>query len=245
VDPIAPRRRVGFSGFSAAGCVVVVLLLFGLELGIVGALLGAAGLVAARRARARRLAHALRSGVVELARAVAGELRSGCSASVAFRTGIDSAGESLRVFMAPVADLARRGDLIDVCDAIDTVVATGSASICAPIEGLRRLSACLRVASSSGATLAATVDRVADALQDEIDLDRCLAGSLAAPRATVRLLGALPVLGLLLGTAIGADPLRFLIGSRAGLTCALAALSFDLAGVAWARRIAHRAAEIG
>ncbi|MGH8890557.1 MAG: type II secretion system F family protein, partial [Acidothermaceae bacterium] len=200
---------------------------------------------AARRASARRRAQALRREVVELAHAVAGELRSGRPASVAFGVGIESAGDPLRMLMAPVAELTRRGDLIDVCDAIDAVVARVPASVRESVEGLRRLAACLRVASSSGATLAPTVDRVADALQDEIELDRALAGSLAAPRATVRLLAALPVLGLLLGAAIGADPLRFLVGSGSGLGCTLVALSFDVAGVAWARRIARRAARIG
>ncbi|MGH8890744.1 MAG: hypothetical protein ACRDV3_13435, partial [Acidothermaceae bacterium] len=103
--------------FSVTGCLLAVWMVFGLKLAAAAALVGLVGVIAARRASARRRAQALRRGVVELAHAIAGELRSGRPASVAFGVGIESAGESLRMLMAPVAELTRRGDLIDVCDA--------------------------------------------------------------------------------------------------------------------------------
>ncbi|HEY0870009.1 MAG TPA: type II secretion system F family protein, partial [Acidothermaceae bacterium] len=111
-------------------------------------------------------------------------------------------------------------------------------------SGLRRLAACWRVAAASGASLAPAIDRVADALQDEIDVGRDVTSTLAGPRATVQLLAGLPVLGLLLGTAIGARPVEFLLGSGQGLACLIAAAAFDSCGVVWARRIASRAARL-
>ncbi len=105
--------------------------------------------------------------------------------------------------------------------------------------------ACWRVAAASGAALAPAIDRVADALQDEIDLGREVTSIMAGPRATVHVLAGLPLIGLLLGTAIGARPIDFLFGSAPGVGCLFGAVVFDALGVAWARRIARRAARLG
>ncbi|MDQ1486819.1 MAG: tight adherence protein, partial [Actinomycetota bacterium] len=72
-----------------------------------------------------------------------------------------------------------------------------------------------------------------------------VAAALAGPRSTVRLLASLPLLGLLLGTVIGANPLAFLGGSTTGVSCLATAIALDVTGVWWSARIAHRAAQIG
>jgi len=68
---------------------------------------------------------------------------------------------------------------------------------------------------------------------------------MAGPRATVHVLAGLPVVGLLLGTAIGARPIGFLFGSAPGVGCLLAAVVLDACGLRWARGIARRAAQLG
>ncbi len=55
---------------------------------------------------------------------------------------------------------------------------------------------------------------------------------MAGPRATVHVLAGLPVIGLLLGTAIGARPIDFLFGSALGVGCVVGAVVLD----AWALR---------
>lgn len=64
--------------------------------------------------------------------------------------------------------------------------------------------------------------------------------ALAMPRATVRVLLALPVLTLLLGEAMSARPLAFLLGSATGHAVLLAGLALQGAGVLWVRRVTQR-----
>jgi tight adherence protein B len=194
------------------------------------------------RSRRRSLDRETRSGTVELCRATAAELRAGRPSSEAFAAAVTGCPEPLTLVLRPAVAVGRRGDHADLADAVDAVASIRGRP---DLDGLRQISACWRVAAVSGAALAPAIDRVADALQDEIDLSRDVATILAGPRATVQLLAALPVVGLLLGTAIGARPVDFLLQSGPGLACLCAAIALDIVGVAWARRIAMRAARLG
>jgi len=223
-------------GILAVGAAVMLVAVVGLTTAVLACLAGAVVAAAVTRARSRRALEATRASVVELLRAAAGELRSGRPGGAAFAAAVESAEPGLRVAIWPLAAVAARGDVAELADAMRVVAASG-----AGLAGLSRFAACWQVAATSGAALAPAVDRVADALHDEIAFAASVAASLAAPRATVRLLAVLPVLGLALGGAIGARPVSFLLGSPAGLGCLAVAVGFDAAGVAWARRIAHRA----
>src|SRR5699024_4362065 len=107
--------------------------------------------------------------------------------------------------------------------------------------GLLGVAACWQVAVDGGASLATGLDRVARALRDERDQRDDLDVQLAGPRATVRILAALPPAGLLLGTTMGAAPLQVLFGTRAGLGCLAAGLALEGAGLAWASAILRSA----
>ncbi|MFC5657966.1 type II secretion system F family protein, partial [Streptomyces nogalater] len=108
-------------------------------------------------------------------------------------------------------------------------------------EGLLGLAACWRVAVDQGAGLAAGLDRLDGALRAERDGRADLRAQLAGARATAVLLAVLPVLGLLLGTAMGADPLRVLLHTGAGLGCLSVGAVFEAAGMWWAMRIVRGA----
>jgi tight adherence protein B len=192
-----------------------------------------------RRARRAGRATEIHGAIVGLCRAIAAELRAGHPSGQAFAAAVHAAPSALDLLLQPASRVAARGDIGDLADAVARVAANPD---CA---GLRRLAACWRVAAASGAALAPAIDRVADALQDEIDVSRDVTSTLAGPRATVHLLAGLPVLGLLLGTAIGARPVDFLLGSGPGVGCLLAAASLDAAGMTWARRIARQASRFG
>jgi tight adherence protein B len=180
-----------------------------------------------------------RIAVVDLCRAMAAELRAGRASADALAAAVQASPPLLAALLQPAVAVGGRGDSGDLADAVALVAANPGC------DGLRAVVACWRVAAASGAALAPAIDRVADALQDEIDLSREVTSIMAGPRATVHVLAGLPVIGLLLGTAIGARPIDFLFGSVPGVGCVLGAVVFDALGVAWSRRIARRAARLG
>jgi tight adherence protein B len=200
------------------------------------ALTGWARRLGFRRARELRQ---IRTAVVDLCRAMAAELRAGRASADAFAAAVQGGPTWLSAVLRPAVAVSRRGDSGDLADAVARVAASPGC------DGLRAVVACWRVAAASGAALAPAIDRVADALQDEIDLGREVTSIMAGPRATVQVLAGLPVIGLLLGTAIGARPIDFLFGSSPGVGCVVGGVVLDALGVAWARRIVRRAARLG
>lgn len=108
------------------------------------------------------------------------------------------------------------------------------------MSGLAELGAAWQVAERTGASLTATLDALADRLTARRAVEQVVAAELAAPRATGRLLAVLPVAGLVLGYALGGDPLAFLTGSLAGRLSLAAGVTLGCAGVLWTERIADR-----
>ncbi|MFD3498819.1 type II secretion system F family protein [Streptomyces sp. NPDC058678] len=108
-------------------------------------------------------------------------------------------------------------------------------------EGLLGLAACWRVAVDQGAGLAAGLDRLEGALRAERDQRADLRAQLAGARSTAVMLAGLPVLGLALGTALGADPLHVLLHTGAGVGCLLVGGLLDGLGMWWATRIVRSA----
>jgi tight adherence protein B len=93
------------------------------------------------------------------------------------------------------------------------------------------------VAVDQGAGLADGLDRLEGALRAERDQRADLRAQLAGPRSTAVMLAGLPVLGLLLGAALGADPLHVLLHTGAGLGCLAAGAVLEGAGLWWALRV--------
>ena len=62
----------------------------------------------------------------------------------------------------------------------------------------------------TGAPIADAANRVADGLRADAATERLVAAELAAPRASGRMLAALPVLGIGLGFVGGGNPIDFL-----------------------------------
>lgn len=108
-------------------------------------------------------------------------------------------------------------------------------------EGLLGLAACWRVAVDRGAGLAAGLERLEGALRVERDQRADLNAQLAGARSTAAMLAGLPVLGLLMGSALGTEPLRVLLHTGAGLGCLVAGGVLEGAGVWWALRIVRGA----
>lgn len=118
-----------------------------------------------------------------------------------------------------------------------TAAAPGRAQAESPDPLLTRVRAATQLAGRTGAPLADLLERIeADARAGD-RARAALAGQAAGSRATAYLLAALPVAGIGLGYAIGADPVTVLLTTPIGGACALGAVALQLAGLLWARRI--------
>ncbi|MFF7230766.1 type II secretion system F family protein [Streptomyces sioyaensis] len=173
------------------------------------------------RARDRRAA-----AVITLCAAVAGELRAGrqpAQALLAAGTpGLGAAGSA-------VTAAARYGG--DVPQALRAAARLPGA------EGLTGMAACWQVAVEGGVGLASGLERIAAGLSAQRDQRDELRAQLAGPRATALMLALLPVGGLLMGSALGADPLRVLLHTPAGWGCLVIGGLLEWGGVAWTARI--------
>jgi tight adherence protein B len=69
--------------------------------------------------------------------------------------------------------------------------------------------------------------------------------ALAGPQATAQILGWLPAGGVLLGAAVGANPVHALVGTSAGRLCAVAGLGAWLSGRLWCRALVRAASRVG
>ncbi|MGW5043640.1 type II secretion system F family protein [Streptomyces griseoluteus] len=197
---------------------------------------GAAGVPVLRRVARARRARLVREGradaVIALCGVLAGEVRAGQQPGEALlRAERDSGG--LGGAQAAAIAAARFGG--DVPGALAVAARQPGA------EGLLGLAACWRVAVDQGAGLAAGLDRLDGALRAERDQRADLRAQLSGARATALLLAVLPLFGLLLGAAMGADPLRVLLHTGAGLGCLGAGAVFEGAGIWWAARIVRGA----
>jgi tight adherence protein B len=78
---------------------------------------------------------------------------------------------------------------------------------------------------------------LADAAREDERVRRELRTGLAEPRATALVLAALPAVGLLLGAALGADPLAWLLGSPPGAVVLASGIVLEALGALWSWRI--------
>ncbi|WP_329546315.1 type II secretion system F family protein [Streptomyces sp. NBC_01356] len=226
------RGRLRAEGWSLVAGLVVALI----GASVVPLFLGLAGVPLLRRVRraaeARRELERRGDAVIALCGALAGEVRAGRQPGEALlRAARDSAG--LGEAQALVLAAARFGG--DVPGALTDAARQPGA------DGLVGLAACWRVAVDRGAGLAAGLDRLEGALRAERDQRADLRAQLAGSRSTAVMLAGLPVLGLLLGTALGADPLHVLLHTGPGLACLLIGGVLEGVGLWWAMRIVRGA----
>jgi tight adherence protein B len=182
------------------------------------------------RSRRRDVA-ARRAAVIEFCDGIAVEL----SAGLPPETALLRAAGTLRGMstLTSVTAAAR--------DGADVVLALERASGAPGCEGLRLLAGCWRIGVERGGALVAVIEGLADALRDEQSHRDEVALQLAGPRASARLLAALPLLGLAMAVALGARPLSFLLGTLPGFGCLVLGIGLDLLGLWWMRSLSSAA----
>lgn len=167
-------------------------------------------------------------GVIAFCGAVAAELRAGLQPGQALLLAARST-EALGGAEAAVLAAARFGG--DVPEALREAAGQPGA------DGLAGVAVCWRVAVDSGAGLAAGLDRLETALRAEWDQRQDLRARLAGAWSTVVLLSVLPLAGLAMGWALGADPFGVLLHTAGGLVCLVVGGLLEAAGLCWAVRI--------
>jgi tight adherence protein B len=190
------------------------------------------GRVVARRRRRRAHEHGVRAAVAELVVALAGELTAGRPPAAALRGAADDAGP-LAARLHVAADAVRLG--ADPAVELRAVAAVPGAG------ALLGVAACWAAADRVGAPVADVLDTLAASLdtraRQAADLEAALAGS----RVTVRVLVALPLLGLALGASLGAPVGHVLLGTGFGPLLLTTAAALDLTGAAWMGALTRRA----
>jgi tight adherence protein B len=180
-----------------------------------------------RRAAARRDRERRRATVAQFAAEVAAELRAGTRPAQAVARAVRPAA-GLEWAGAVAAAAADGGD----------VAGTLRAAAWQPgAADLRALATCWQVCERSGASLATGFEAVAQVIAERERFRVRLAAQLAGIRVGGWLLGGLPVLAMLLGTAVGGSPVSVLFGTRVGAVLLCLGLGLDLAGVCWLRRM--------
>lgn len=226
------RGWIGAVGISAVIAVAVAGWLIagsaGAAVGLSAAMLSSTTWWLVRQHRQVRKARERSDQVTEACQLLAGLLRVGHVPTVALRlASADSA-----VFAEAAAGHGVGGSV---------VAALRRQSQRPGAAGLAQLATAWEVAERTGASLTATLDALQDRLDDGRAVTRLVAAELAAPRATGRLLAALPFFGLALGYGMGGDPGAFLLATPFGQACLVLGVALVCVGVWWIERIATKA----
>ena len=232
-DPSGQARRprldallwVAVTGAVAASTVALVSgPALGVATGAVALLVGA--LVAAQQSQRR----ADRRGRAVLAalRLLVAELEAGARPSDALSAAA-SASPDLAAAVGAAADSSSAGG-----DAAEVLIGVGG-------DELRPLGHAWRVASEAGAPLADVLGRMATDRAAEQAQAHAVATALAGPRSTAALLAMLPIVGIGLGAAMGAQPLTVLFESSTGRLVCCAGCVLDAVGVLWTLALIQRA----
>lgn len=180
--------------------------------------------------RSRREAQAVRrrERVVDACEAMLGELVAGQPPVLALERAAEGWDE-----LAPVAAGARLG--ADVPTALRPLGRLPGAG------AVERLAGAWQLCGATGSGLASALQQVLGSVRAEHEVTLAVRSELASARATARLLAVLPLLVLVMGQGIGADPWHFLLATVPGQLCLGGGVTLAVAGVMWLERIADDA----
>ncbi len=219
---LARRPLVAAVGFTAAGAAVLV----GAQLAVAAstALIAVVVVDELGSVAARRRDNAAERGVATAVEVLAAELAAGARESAALRAAADAGGPAARCLCA-AAGLGEIG--ADPATAFD--------------GAFSGLAGAWQIRATCGTALGPSVASVGEDLSARIARRRALEVALAGARASGAMLALLPVLGVVLGAAMGASPLSFLFGGGRGSLALLTGVGLEVSGWFWIRLLIRRA----
>ena len=176
------------------------------------------------RSRRTRAINAHRTAALDLLSALIAELQAGLPPRIALTRAAEGHGHICPRTLAA----ARFGG--------DVVEAMRADAYATPL--LRAVSAAWQVGESAGAGLTTALGTLLASARASEDVRRQLNAQLAAPKATARMLTALPLIGLVMGLILGGDPIGWLLSTAPGLICLLGGAALTGLGAWWTHRIA-------
>jgi tight adherence protein B len=120
-------------------------------------------------------------------------------------------------------------------------VAAGIAAVYGGLAARELVRRAVRKRVAAGRTAADLLERIEADARTSDRAARTAAAQAAGAQATAFLLAALPIGGIGLGYAIGADPLTVLLHTPAGAVCAVVAVVLQCIGLRWAQQLAEGA----
>lgn len=214
---------------------VVALLSFGVGVAVAVAVGGVTirWLWRSHRELARQLSSA--EAMADAVRGLVAELRSGAHPMAAAESAARDAREPARAVLAAIAATSRLGG--DLAATVDGFAAGNPAL--APV--LRPLTRAWSLAQRHGLPLADVLDAVRKDVTDRVRFAQRVRARMAGPRASGTVLAVLPVLGIVLGEAMGAHPTHVLLVSLLGQTLLAVGTVLICAGLYWITRLTSRA----
>ncbi len=228
------RWRPGLPILIAAAA-LSALLVFGIGVAISVCV---AGMTARWLWRSRRQLNGELSSAEAMADAVHGlvaELRSGAHPVLAAESAAKDAREPARAVLAAVSATARLGG--DLAPALQRF-ATENPTL-APV--LRPLRHAWSLAHRHGLPLADVLDAVGRDVTGRVRFAQRVRARMAGPRASGAVLAVLPGLGVLLGSGMGANPLRVLVTGSLGQLLLAIGVTLICVGLIWITKLTSRA----
>lgn len=233
-----PRRhrvpRPGLFG-TVTGLGALGWILFGPGAGVAAALLGVVGCWRWRSRRRLLASLAGVDGLAEALRSLVAGLRAGAHPADAAELAAADAEPQAAGAMRAISAAARLDG--DVDRALDSA-RTGPPLLAAALD---RLAKAWVLAGRHGLPLAEVLDAVGRDLEQRARFARQVVARMAGPRASATVLALLPVVGVVLGEAMGARPLHLLAGTSGGQLLLVAGVGLLCAGVVWSTRLTEQA----
>jgi tight adherence protein B len=183
------------------------------------------------RRRHRRVGSAAENQTLQAAMDVlVGELRVGAHPVRAFSVAAAETDGTVAAAFRAVAARARLG--ADVAAGLRS--ADGLSALPAQWD---RLAVCWQLAAQHGLGISVLMRAAQRDIVARQRFSTRVTAKLAGARATATILAALPVLGVLLGQLIDAQPLRFLLGGHAGGWLLVIGTTLACGGLLWSDRI--------
>ncbi|MBR5950165.1 MAG: hypothetical protein IKZ87_01900 [Actinomycetaceae bacterium] len=101
-----------------------------------------------------------------------------------------------------------------------------------------------RLSHFSGAPIADVLESCAAGITEMAEAASARSVALAGPQTSAQMLAWLPLVGLVLGSALGADPLDFLFGTVIGRLVFTLGVVCEIAGIVWIRRLSANAEKL-